>query len=486
MSSAPELTRRRDVDAVLALQKIEYADRKTRGWFLMDPQQRLDTAERMLREIEPASELYDYQKLVILALNDFRIRRLIANKSRQIGYTTGAACIPTAIDMLAFPRFLCVHLSIKEEHAIDMLTRTAAAIGSIGATVREEVLERDTAKALVTSHGAKVIAVTKKPHNLRSLTLNRINLDEFGFAEEDKGIMQAAIPASQRKGAIIMLSNPNAERKGTVFESTWIAREKLGYWSDEIPVHDCPHMSDPATLDRLKEECAMLGLSFEAEYECSFAGNSDASPIKWDLLMRAKTHGIVEDGARVLGWDPGFKKHGSAIVVLEIDRARVKEAVHIEVLSGRKQTMPYPAQVRRIREVVRRFGVRRVYVDGWSEGDPLADFLGPIAEKVRKVKMRPPAKTATARYIAFELDRGRFFIRYGEHADRLCRDLSNYNAAKGTWPETSDGHGDVGMALFLAWQAVPRKPVVQPTRDITREMHGFGQRESNIPAGALR
>jgi hypothetical protein len=325
----------------------------------------------------------------------------------------------------------------------------------------------DTAKLLRTSHGSRVLAMTKNPKNVRSQPANRIYLDEFGIMEEQEALFRAAKPATARKGVLTLFSNPEPTLRGCLFERICRNHESLGYWYDEVPYTECPDLT-PDFIERAREECRVLGLSFASEFECSFDADSDLSPIQWHLLTSVVTdQQKTEGGVVVMGWDPGKTRHTSSVLIMRMDRG-VKEVIHLEGLSGRaygNAKTPYPEQTRRIFDLVEEHKVDLLFLDEWAQGEPLADFLGPIKQKVRRVKLKTEDKRAAMRYIAFELERGNFWIRRQNLANRLMRDLNNFDLEKGEFSQNSDGHGDLGVSLILAWQAVPRQ-----TRRITRDV----------------
>lgn len=425
---------------------------------------RLELVERFV-----GHPLYDYQVEYVIVHNDPSNSLDIHNKARQTGLST-VAVADLAVEALAAPDsvepYLGILISTKQEKANRLLRRLKACYRRVGREFFRQIVAKQNESELVLTTGANIIALSGSPRDPRSETADAAILDEFAFVEEQAELLTAVSPALARRGRMTIISTPNGP--GDVFHEYYTSPEKYDARVYTVPWQRCPDLT-PAFLAIERERLRALGKSFEQEYECEFV-QTIASLFTWDLLKTAEVdEAVTTTGKCVIGFDPARDRDSSGVVVLRIDANGHKEVVAVFDLRGVK----YDDQVRRVKSIAADWSVSTIHVDAYAQGDPVADFLG--RGGVAREKLSRDDNRAAAAYIKYELERGKFTISPTVALRRtLLKHLHGFDNEKGQFPyQEHTGHADLGSALFLAWQSVPRKEQ-RAARNVSREIRRRG------------
>ena len=390
--------------------------------------------------------LYSYQADILTAGLDSSSRWRLINSSRQVGKSTTIA-IEAAIDSLYNDNYTVLLVSLTEKKAALLLDMVRKCIQALGEPFYKEQVRKDSYTELGLLNGSRVISLTQEPSNARGYTANQVYIDEFAHLQWQDQLLEAVAPAAVRQGRVLISSTPNGV--GNLFHQLWVTENQM--WKKSIPWTECPDLS-PQMMKIEKERLALEGSSFEQEYECSFERKAE-SIWNWTELQDITLQVWDEDnkGIRIAGLDPAQTKHSSAFVVLN-KQGRKKEVIHLEDFRG----LPYPEQAKRVIDRCREYGVSKLVLDDGGIGKAVYDLLAPIQYKTKRVNFTKKFKQETAHSIKAEADRHNFFIREVGLSDQLKQDLYMFNPEKGEFPETKQGHGDFGCALFLAWQGAKK------------------------------
>lgn len=432
----------------------------------LDIDRRIELNERLI-----GFPLYDYQIDYVKVRNDPSIRLYVCVKSRQIGMSD-IAIADELVAAIANPAYLSLYFSTKQEKANDAIYRATNMLKRPGeAFYRDLIPPPGRLESLTFRHGARIKASSKAPSDARSITADHAILDEFAHIENQEDLLKAVKPALIRRGDLTMISDPDLP--GDMFHA-YATDEGLGAVVHTLPWHLCPDLTEER-IEAEREECRILGVSFEAAYECQFVSPT-GTPFPWDLLAPALVKERVTSGGYVLiGWDPARDRDSSGVIVLGVegDHKEVIDIIDLTVdLGSDDEAKKYHKQTEAVKDIALKYSARDIYIDAFAQGDPLADFM----PGSKRMKMRPNDKRATAAYIKYELGREKLTVAPGlKYGRQLLKDLQTFDPKTGEFPyKAHKGHGDFGSSLFLAWQGVPKRPK-RKVKNVSRQIRRRGK-----------
>jgi hypothetical protein len=402
-----------------------------------------------MAELMLGQKLYQYQESILEAGLQTSSWRMV-NSSRQVGKSTTIA-LEAAINSLFYDNHLVVLISLADRKAVELLDMVRSLIASVGPNFYKEHVQKDSSEEIGLRCGSRIVSLGAGTEiglkKARGYTADAIYVDEAAHIKYQDLLLEAVAPAAVRKGKVLLSSTPNGV--GDLFHQLWIGDNNL--WKIEIPWTACPGLTEER-IEEAKVILAGKGKSFAQEYECSFENKAE-SIWNWTELQDITLEEWEEGnkGIRIAGFDPAQSRHSSAFVVLN-KKGRRKEVIHLEDFRG----LPYPDQAKKVMERVREYQVSKLVLDEGGIGKAVYDLLSPIQHKTKRVNFSKKFKNETAHSIKAEADMHNFYIREVPLSDQLKQDLFMFDSKRDEFPETKNGHGDFGCALFLAWSGAKR------------------------------
>lgn len=209
-------------------------------------------------------------------------------------------------------------------------------------------------------NGSTITAKPGKPTALQAYT-GTVIVDELSLTQFDPEELfgQALIVASSKPYYRTIICS-NADHEGSFINNLWLGQDS--YWKDkrhnwnlmDVNIYDVFPEELP---DQIKEVKASLSpVLWNKFYENKFvSGNSPY--FNYGKVKDAVGRGPIGEGDIVIGWDPGFTRHGSGIVVCRVGNG-------LEVLCEQLLfNMPTDVQVELLDELVKQYKATKIVID---------------------------------------------------------------------------------------------------------------------------
>jgi hypothetical protein len=150
-------------------------------------------------------------------------RRIIVNKSRQLGLSTAAAAYALWLAIFRREKTILV-VATKLEVAKNFVRKVKTMYGALPEWIVMPSLVEDNKVSISFSNGSVIKAIPCSPDAGRSEALSLLIVDECAHIEGIDEMWLGMIPTMATGGSVIMISSPSGV--GTLFHKIWIEAQK--------------------------------------------------------------------------------------------------------------------------------------------------------------------------------------------------------------------------------------------------------------------
>ena len=207
---------------------------------------------------------------------------------------------------------------------------------------------------VVLKNGSRISAMVGKPSALQAWS-GSVIVDEFSLSRFDleELLAQALIVASSASHLRTVIAT-NADKEGSFVHRFWHTNKRDGNWLLlEFNIHDVYPAGLPDQIDQIRKTIhpQLWSRFFLNQFTSGLATCFEPA------LVDASVGGVVGGGVKVIGYDPGFSKHASGIVVCSVSDGL---CVHEELLLW---DTPVEQQIEHIERLMLKWNATKVVVD---------------------------------------------------------------------------------------------------------------------------
>ena len=388
-------------------------------------------------------KLYPYQKKILNDTQDFRL----INKARQIGVTQAIAW-EALVYALANENELIGIISVAERQAKDVLKCVSDAYHSLPPTLKMK-LTVESKQELAFENGSRILSLPNNPRTIRGKNYTKIYLDELAHYQQDKEIMDSALPTVSRGGKATFISTPLG--KQGEFWRLWDEADEFGMTRYEIHYTECPEMAKRIKLLKGKMDEEL----FRQEYECQFLDETTSMfPFElikscWDESLENK---VPETNNPIyFGIDFGKKIDSTVIIAVEFDG---KYAI-LRYINEFKPPLKYSDVSKFIVRNSPDWKPTRIIVDQTGVGEKLIEDLSDLGAVLIGEILTRPFKEKIIQHLKIMMQDGKLKIPKNENLINQLHSLQKTITDTGvvSYKHPSSGkiqHDDYVWALALA------------------------------------
>ena len=416
---------------------------------------------------EIVSSVLDHTKIAILG-------------ARQIGksYALAYSAVMLACGFDKTPGSDVKVISETEDKAkkiIDDIHKHIDKIEAVCGQIREK--NRGGIFEVVLINGAKITALAGKPTSLQAFS-GHVIVDELSLTRFDpEQLFAQALIVGSSKDYLRTIICTNADVEGSFVDNFWNSQDV--YWKNRRKGWEMFDFNIFDVYDELPERIEEIKTSISpAQWQRFFlntftSGNDGFfNPVLVDSCISRQ---IEHDPVIVLAYDPGFARHGSAMIVCEVsDHIKV---IHEDLLFK----MDVEDQLNHLDDLVKRFQITSIVIDQGVGGLVIAQRLersyGAMVSKLSVNKNAYGKWSAVLERLLYE---GKLSVAIS--CKNTIDDLRSFEKDKRgllTVPErkVSGGisHCDCGVALLMATTMLETSYKSNVSMEIFDIAHSFGK-----------
>lgn len=240
----------------------------------------------------------------------------------------------------------------KSKRIVDDVHKHLDKMEAVCGAIREP--NRGGVAEVVLKNGSRISAMVGKPSALQAWT-GTVIVDELSLSRFDPEelLAQSLIVASSSPHLRTIIAT-NADRDGSFVHRFWHTKKREGNWKLlEYNIHDVYPGGLPAQIDEIRK-------TIHPQLWQRFFLNQFASGLAtcFDMALVDNCIGIPSHaGVKVIGYDPGFSRHASGIVVCSISDAI---SVHEELILWNTAVED---QLSHIERLMAKHGATKIVVD---------------------------------------------------------------------------------------------------------------------------
>ena len=407
-------------------------------------------------------KLYNYQKRWLKDPAEFRI----ANKARQIGVTQICA-LEALVYALANENELIGIISVSERQAKDVIEYIRNAYLTLPDELRLKLLV-DSKQEMKWENNSRILSLPNNPRTIRGKAYTRLYLDELAHYQQDKEIMDAAMPAVSRGGLVSYISTPLG--KQGEFHRIWDETDNDTVSHHEIPYTECPDIIPRINLIKstMDEE------RFKQEYTCMFLDETTSmfpyALLKsvWDEKLENKVP-IGTKNPLYVGVDYG-KKIDSTVTVAVEDEPNIMTLCYINEF---KPPLKYTDVSKFLLRNSPNWGTTKMNIDQTGVGERMIEDLQDLGSVVQGENLSRPFKEKIIQNLKILMQDGKIRIPKNDTLINQLHALKKTITDSGvvSYKHPTSGkiqHDDYVWALALAvWGAqsgssAGTKPIILP------------------------
>ena len=386
-------------------------------------------------------KLYPYQKEYLDRLNVFDI----TNKSRQIGFSSGAIAVKAISRVLDGIDQMLV--SSSQRQANKLMNYCELYLNNFFSK-RGLKLKKDSTTQKTFPNGKSIYCLPSKPETVRGFP-GDVRIDEFALHRDDEKIFEALLPSitSNPKYQLSICSTPLG--CSNMFYRIFTDESQYpDFVRTSINCYDAIRMGCNMNIEMIKRN--FDDESFKQEFECAFIDES-TSYFPYDLLKSCIDDDYTfERGRSCMGIDIGRTNDKTGIAIVTESKGKYYLS-NLQTLSGKD----FDTQKKLIKQYYREYMVSKVMQDKGSIGYQLSEELekelsGYEGVFTNQINFMADVVTFTKKL----MEQGKF--KFNEKRDlindfhKVQKVITSNNNTTFRIERDKTGHGDRAIAVMLA------------------------------------